>query len=199
MGEARIKPLGFGGRILLLPFSYLLWNLKAKPVLTKSESTSVFLHQAQIHKPLGSVARLWLWLWIHSDRMRSAKSISARLLLLFYKPPPRSRNFLSLPNSPINGVRRMTIHFFWCPRDGCGCTGAGFRLMTPDNAYSFGKNEAKVGQPSKRDAFSTSSFGTVREESRKKLEYTNVVLVLHPFARPLLSAGSCLPVSRSYP
>lgn len=92
----------------------------------------------------------------------------------------------------------MTTNLFWRPRDACGCTGAGFRPTTLDNAYTFGPNEAKAGSP-KRDSFSTLPFETLREESRKKFKYTNVVLVLHPFARPLLSAGSCLPVSRSHP
>ena len=88
MREARIKPLGFGGRILLLPFLYLLWNLKTKT--SPDERRKHFC----IHKPLGIVARLWL---CKLYRMRSAKSKFARLLPLFYNPPPRSKNFLSLP------------------------------------------------------------------------------------------------------
>ena len=63
----------------------------------------------------------------------------------------------------------MTTHFFGIQGTVVAATGAGFRLMTPDNAYTFEQNEAKAGQPSKRDAFSTSPFGTVREESERSL------------------------------
>ena len=93
-----------------------------------------------------------------------------------------SSTLQKFPVSPPFADLRGAPHdhtFFWCPRDGCGCTGAGFRLMTPDNAYTFGQNEAKAGQPSKRDAFSTSPFGTVRKESRK-----NKTLKIKNFKQP---------------